>query len=405
LLLSHSLPTILLSKNFSDFLWVKYYQIHIVFGTKFQDLSIRKKLNLGFGGLVLLTFLVVGRSYLSSISAANEIRRSQELRVPIALSSANAKANLLQMSSNIGEYLATGEGEYRDRYQQSRLIFEAELARMEKLSQTSSSAENQELIQQLRKTYNKWVVFPDRLFSLRNNLLDNQPALRIMQEEGGGAIAKIMADINAIVAEQKQRQPTSDNLTLLVNLTDFQRSFALIVSALNSYLVTQDPSFRYEYAKHLQANQATWQKIQAQSVLLAPNQKVKLDNIQQNRQNFLNLPQKLFAIVESKHHRKDLSLFRSEAVPKARAMLSLLEKIVSNQQQSLTLGLNKGNQTLVNMQWQIFLGAGLALAVGTVMTIALRRQIAAPLERLTEATNQIMEGNLAVFLKEQQFSF
>jgi CHASE3 domain sensor protein len=404
-LLSHSLPTILLSKNFSDFLWVKYYQIHIVFGTKFQDLSIRKKLNLGFGGLVLLTFLVVGRSYLSSISAANEIRRSQELRVPIALSSANAKANLLQMSSNIGEYLATGEGEYRDRYQQSRLIFEAELARMEKLSQTSSSAENQELIQQLRKTYNKWVVFPDRLFSLRNNLLDNQPALRIMQEEGGGAIAKIMADINAIVAEQKQRQPTSDNLTLLVNLTDFQRSFALIVSALNSYLVTQDPSFRYEYAKHLQANQATWQKIQAQSVLLAPNQKVKLDNIQQNRQNFLNLPQKLFAIVESKHHRKDLSLFRSEAVPKARAMLSLLEKIVSNQQQSLTLGLNKGNQTLVNMQWQIFLGAGLALAVGTVMTIALRRQIAAPLERLTEATNQIMEGNLAVFLKEQQFSF
>jgi HAMP domain-containing protein len=34
------------------------------------------------------------------------------------------------------------------------------------------------------------------------------------------------------------------------------------------------------------------------------------------------------------------------------------------------------------------------------MTIALRRQIAAPLERLTEATNQIMEGNLAVFLKE-----
>ncbi|NJK51165.1 HAMP domain-containing protein [Candidatus Gracilibacteria bacterium] len=81
-------------------------------------------------------------------------------------------------------------------------------------------------------------------------------------------------------------------------------------------------------------------------------------------------------------------------------MLSLLEKIVSSQQQSLTSGLNRGNQSLVNMQWQIFLGAGLALAVGTGMAIALRRQIAAPLERLTEATNQVMEGNLAVFVKE-----
>jgi CHASE3 domain sensor protein len=371
-----------------------------VFGTKFKDLSIRKKLNLGFGGLVLLTFLVVGRSYLSSISAVNEIKRSQELRVPIALSSANAKANLLQMSSNIGEYLATGEGEYRDCYQQSRQIFEAELARLEKLSPTSSSAENQELIQQLRETYNEWVVFPDRLFALRNNLLDNQPALRILQEEGEVLIAKIMADINAIVAEQKQRQPTSDNLNLLVNLTDLQRSFALLVPALNSYLVTQDPAFRYEYAKHFQAHQAAWQTIQAQRSLLAPNQQEKIENIQQNRQKFLTLPQKIFAIVESENYRKDLSLFRTEAVPRARAMLSLLEKIVLNQQQSLTSGLNRGNQSLVNMQWQIFLGAGLALAMGTGMTIALRRQIAAPLERLTEATNQVMEGNLAVFVKE-----
>jgi HAMP domain-containing protein len=343
---------------------------------------------------------VVGRSYLSSISAANEIKRSQELRMPIALSSANAKANLLQMSSNIGEYLATGEGEYRDRYQQSRQRFEAELARMEKLSQTSSSAENQELIQQLRTTYEEWVVYPDRLFALRNNLLDNQPALRILQEEGEAPIAKIMADINAIVTEQKQRQPTSDNLNLLVNLTDLQRSFALLVSALNSYLVTQEPSFRYEYAKHFQAHQAAWQKIQAQSALLAPTQKTKIENIKQNRQKFLALPQKIFAIVESHNHRKDLSLFRTEAVPRTRAMLSLLEKIVSNQQQSLTSGLNKGNQSLVDMQWQIFLGAGLALAMGTGMTIALRRQIAAPLERLTEATNQVMEGNLAVFVKE-----
>ncbi|NJK50047.1 hypothetical protein HC931_19620 [Candidatus Gracilibacteria bacterium] len=296
------------------------------FGNKFKDLSIRKKLNLGFGGLVLLTFLVVGRSYLSSISAVNEIKRTQELRVPIALSSANAKANLLQMSSNIGEYLATGEGEYRDRYQESRQIFEAELARMEKLSRTSSSAENQELIQQLRTTYEEWVVFPNRLFALRNNLLDNQPALRILQEEGEVPIAKIMADINAIVAEQKQRQPTSDNLNLLVNLTDLQRSFALLVSALNSYLVTQDPSFRYEYAKHFQEHQTAWEKIQAQRSLLDPNQQAKIENIQQNRQKFLALPQKIFAIVESENYRKDLSLFRTETVPRTRTMLSLLER-------------------------------------------------------------------------------
>ena len=89
--------------------------------TKFYDLRISHKLNLGFGVLVGLTFLVGVRNYLGSHEATKNIKRTQNIRVPTAITSAQAEANLLRMSSHVRGYLATGESDFRDRYWQELL--------------------------------------------------------------------------------------------------------------------------------------------------------------------------------------------------------------------------------------------------------------------------------------------
>jgi hypothetical protein len=69
-----------------------------------RQLSIRDKLNLGFGSLVMLTVLVVGRSYLGSLEATFNINRTREFRMPAAFASADAQANLLRMTANVQGY-------------------------------------------------------------------------------------------------------------------------------------------------------------------------------------------------------------------------------------------------------------------------------------------------------------
>ena len=332
-------------------------------------------------------------NYLGSHQATKNNKRTQNIRVPTAITSAQAEANLLRMSSHVRGYLATGESDFRDRYQQARQEFETDLVEMRKLLQVDSSPENQQHWQELQIQYQEWKVLPDQLFALRDNYYINQPALQLLKDEAEIPISIILAEISAMSDQQGQRSPSPTNTLLLKDMANFQSSFALLVSSLRGYLVTQESSFRFEYAANFQVNQQAWEKLQNQQNLFTDRQKNSFNEIKHNRQIFLKLPLEMFAIVEEKRHRKDLFLFRKKAQPLAENMLVLLQEIVGEQQQSLKRELQAGTNSLVIAQLHNFLGAFLALLLAIIMTLLLREKIAGPISRLTNATNQIMEGN------------
>ena len=89
----------------------------------FKNLKIGRKLTIGFGLLVMLMFLSVGMIYLGSNRATTKINRADDLRVPAALTASDAQANLLRMLGDVRGYLALGDPQYRDSYNQSVQAF------------------------------------------------------------------------------------------------------------------------------------------------------------------------------------------------------------------------------------------------------------------------------------------
>ena len=354
---------------------------------------------MGFGVLVGLTFLVGVGNYFSSHKATKNIQRTKDIRVPTAITSAQAEANLLRMSSHVRGYLATEESHFRDLYQQARQEFETELVKMENLLEVYASPEDRQHLQELQVLYQKWKVLPDELFSLRDSYYTNQPALQILKDEGETPISIILAEITTMIDQQGQRLPSAENTLLLKDMANFQSSFALLVSSIRGYLLTQESSFRFEYTGEFQANQQAWEKLQKQQNLFTKEQKNSFEEISKNRQLFLSLPPEMFEIVVEEKHRLDLLLFRTEAQPLAEKMLVLLQDIVASQQQSLTSELQAGTNSLVIAQWQNFFGVFLAVLLATIMTFLLREKIAGPISRLTNATNQIIEGDFDVKAK------
>ncbi|MDX1523591.1 MAG: hypothetical protein R3264_18330, partial [Anaerolineae bacterium] len=75
-----------------------------------RNLSIGNKLNIGFGILVILALLGAGVSVLGSGQARAKIDTTEDVRVPTALASAQAQADLLRMLSAVRGYLALGDG-------------------------------------------------------------------------------------------------------------------------------------------------------------------------------------------------------------------------------------------------------------------------------------------------------
>ena len=370
--------------------------------TALKNLKIGRKLTLGFGSLVAITLLVAGVSYVAGRVAEVNIQRTQNLRVPTALASASAQENLLKMLSNIRAYLATGEPEFRFRYHQTRQDFEADLAELERLFRDRNTlSQSRQQLDELREIYQTWLELPDQIIALQTNLLDNQPALKLLDEEGQPRIITIQREIELMLDEQEQRSPSGRNLALLRDMAEFQSTFALTISALQNYLVTRSPAFRFEYNALAKTNQLAFDELTESQAALTTGQQARLDEIAAQRGAFFStLPGRMFEAVDGDAYRQDLLLFQSQAEPLAQDMLQQLKQVVTDQQQTLAEELKTGSRSLTLTQWAILLGGLLAVSVGLVMVKLLQQQIAEPIKQLTDVTSRIKEGDLEATASE-----
>lgn len=363
-----------------------------------KGLSIGGKLSIGFGVLVALLLIVGGLSYYASLQATTEINKANDVRVPVAEASARARANLLLMIGDVRGYLALGDDELRQNYVQSRDAFAADLMRLRELS-PDFTQENLDRLERLEANFRRWrsddwEATPQRLFDLRDDQLDREPAYYTLTITGARLAARVLIDTGSLIEAQAQRPPTSANMETLATMANFQSSFSAIFSGMRGYVTTRNRNFFLEYEANLDLNQADWNRLLRRSGTLSPTQQVLLEEIRTNRSTFLQLPAQIFAALEGERWREDLFLFREEMLPLANQMQELLSEMAAADQDLLRADLNTGANSLQNANVLILAVSIFAVLLGGVMSIVFRSRIVGPVGRLTSVAEAIRGGNL-----------
>ncbi len=359
----------------------------------FNDLSLGSKLMLGFGILVFVTLFGALASFLGGRVATDKIKITDDVRVPAALGALEAQANLLRMLGDVRGYLALGDPLDRASYKNSADAFAANLTKLDQLA-PGLDPDSQARVQQLHTLYNQWEALPDKLFALRDDQLDREPAYRLLATQGTQLAGSVLIDINQMIELQGSREPSQDNMFVLQDMAQFQGSFAAMLSALRGYTTTRNPAFRAEYEANLALNLAALTRLQGRRTTLSPTQQILLDRITQNHQAFLKLPDQIFAILESDDWRQDLKLFTTQAVPLADQMKNLLYTMVTDQQYLLTRDLGDGRQNLVLTNGVTAAGGLFGLILGLLLALVFRSAIAGPVRRLTGVAERITSGDL-----------
>ena len=360
---------------------------------KTQFFSIGRKLTLGFGLLVILMLLSVGISYFGSNQATQKINKTDDVRVPTALAASRAQANLLRMLGDVRGYLALGDQQYRVSYHQSVQAFTTNLAELHHLS-PNLNPENQQHLRELTNVYKKWITLPDKLFALRDDQLDREPAYKLLATEGVKLAGSVLIAINEMIEIQGHREPTKENLERLQDMAAFQGNFAAMLSALRGYVTTQNRIYRGEFEVNLTDNQNAWNRLKSKKGTLNPTQQELLEQMSKDRDTFLMLPDVIFNTLESERWREDLYLFSSQAVPLADEMQQLLAKMTEDQQALLTQELGEGRRDLITANQRILAGGIIALGLGIAMSFIFRGNIAGPIRRLTAVAEKIRKGDL-----------
>lgn len=362
----------------------------------FSNLKIGQKLLIGFSLLVALTILIIVISYQGSREATAIIDRTGELRVPAARVAANAQANLLKMLNAARGYLALGDAQFIGEYNAAELAFEDNLRELRRLSADVDPLTEFRLVK-LEEAYAQWQPLPGQLFALRDNRLEREPAYKILATDGTTYGGNVLIETQKMIEEQALREATPESIELLTDLANFQASFAALFSGLRNYVTTQNRIFRQEYEVNLVSNEFAWERLQdkASRGLLTESQLASLDLIEDNRADFLRLPENdIFPVLESERAREDLYLFATQAVPLNEQMLSLLDEMTADQQAVLQRDLDAGRTALAQSLRQTLLFGAIVLLLGIVLSFIFRGLIAGPVRRLTDVANEIRAGDL-----------
>jgi CHASE3 domain sensor protein len=360
--------------------------------TRFKDMRISAKLGLGFGAFVLLALLVAASSYAGSRSATNKINLTGSVRMPVALTASQAQTDLLRMMSDIRGYLALGDRGYWDSYLASERAFQADLAALEGLK-PDFDALNAARFDQLKGAYGEWSALPDRLYRLRNDQLEREPAYRLLATDGVRSAGQVLINMNSLI--DAPREASDQSVAQLQEMAQFEASFAAMLSALRGYTTTRNRIFRQEYEVNRAANDISWSQVWSQRDSLPADQQQLLEEVRQGREAFLSLPDRIFPLLEGDRWREDLYLFRAEAMPLTDRMNTLLGELTSDQQTQLVTDLDDGRRSLAAANRQIIAAGVAAVLIGLVLAFVSRARIAAPIRRLTAVAERIQGGDLA----------
>ncbi len=362
-------------------------------GGSFANLKISRKLALAFGFLVILTLLGGLVSYQGSRQASVNIARTGDVRVPAALTASRAQANLLRMQADVRGYLALGEKQYRDGYVESAKAFEADLAELQRLSQESGAIDTTRLAQ-INQQYQAWAAYPEKLFALRDDQLDREPAYQMLVVTGTLHAGEVVLNIKDMIELQSGREPTQENQELLGDMAKFQGNFASMLSALRAYTTTRNWIYQSEYSVNKTDNDNSWETLVDKRSQMTMAQQERLDKIAENREAFLALPGPIFEILDSPGWRLDLQMFSGEALPIAENMQNLLNQLVAGQEDLLSADLAAGRQDLQLSNRLILAGGAVALIVGLGAAYLSQKVIADPISKLTGVADQIRSGDL-----------
>ncbi len=360
-------------------------------------LQISTKLTAVFTILVSLTLIVAGISFILSAQATQRIQTTNQVRVPLALESAGAQANLLRMLANTRGYLALGDETFRQDYEVHRVAFEANLEQLQDIIVDSESAADQQTkLDQLQRDFDAWAQLPEQLFELRDNQLEREPAYKVVATDGTELAGTVLIEVQKLVRDVAQ-EPTVADVEILRDLADFQGTFTAMFSGLRNYVTTRNRSYRSEYIANRELNELAWSELEKkiERNQFDADQLLILATIAETRAGFLALPEAdVFPVLESDAWRQDLLIFKESAVPRANNMLILLSDITTVEQAQLRTELQQGADTLARARTQTLVVGVIAIVLGGLMGVVFYTSIAGPVRRLTGVAERIRDGDI-----------
>lgn len=363
-----------------------------------MKLTIRNKLSLGFGAVLLLAILVSINNIFKLGAITEAEHRLLNLRQPTVMVGMLLTDGIHLSLAGLRGYLILGKNseaakKFKAERQSGWDKIDSALTEMDELAKHWTVQENVEILAEIKGLVKEFRRAQQEVEDIAHTP-SNIPALNMLLTEAAPRAAKIVGAISAIIDEEASQPATSERKELLKWLADSRGSFAMGVADIRAYLLSGHTRFTDDFLANWKINEARLKQISGMTALLNNAQIRAWNTYKAVRAEFAVLPSKMFELRASKDWNLANYWLDTKAAPKAVDIIANLKRMRHSQDKLALLDEEKLESATKGMQMTMTTGILLILGVGVFMVIYIGQIISSPLTAVVERTKAIAKGDL-----------
>ncbi|MGB1799985.1 MAG: HAMP domain-containing protein, partial [Gammaproteobacteria bacterium] len=351
--------------------------------------SIRQKIVIGFGGVILLNLMIGGLSAGALYYIDRDIHWIVDDIRPAREKSYEMQHQVLLAKQGLGFYLLNPMQEYRDQIDASMAEAFSKLKELEQMPFTLGSSDKQRILKTIQLDLNRLYEAKEVVYSYEDNAYENMPGLKYADEQVlpiNSEIFNLLHYSDHLDTMADEDKETITQLASLWNKIELQ---------LKDYLLHRDAEIINAIQTKLVASQTTLDSYASSGSSLFKSIKNRQGVYQENLQS-------LIKIHGSENWRKDRAYLKNHINP---IVASIKKNFVefNNLQKSQLAETVATLHDFFHTSYYLLLFVVLAsLAIGVMVSLLLIRDVSSKMRRIVNAMEEISEnGNLNQKLDEE----
>ena len=360
---------------------------------KFRDMTIGKKVGLGFGIITLILMGVVLLTIKQVRTMEVITKRVVELRTPTAHASLMMLNGMNHSLASLRGWIILGD----PKFQMERSIAWKEqinpsLQQMHRLAPNWTDAENKSRLQSIEEEINNFKKVQQKIEDIAQTP-ENSPAQKILFEQAEPLEKSIVTNVSEMIRQEMKDNKTPKNKRLIEILANIETTTSLALERADEFLLSGKEEFKKESLENRKKNAGYMLVLKKNKNKLNKEQLKSFETLQDEINKFSPLLKEIIRIRSGEDWNLANHWVKIEAAPVAFRIKKLLNDMTLVQEELLENDVaeisNKTHFLIVLLVALFFTAALISGVLGANIT----RSISEPILDICKLTDEIAHGN------------
>ncbi len=361
-------------------------------------LTVKNKLFLGFGALILIMVAISVKTFLGMAHIEEVEDKLLHTRVPTVLAGMQLENGINHSLAGLRGYMILGKDPVKGAVmKKARLAgwkdIDEAMAQLRKFSKDWANSDNIKSFKEMEGYVKDFRAAQVEVENI-SHTADNIPAIKTLLTDAAPHAKLVLTAITALIEEEATLEATPERKQLLKLLADSRGSFAIGLANIRAYLLSGDTKFKDNFNAKWKLNTTRFNQLSTMTNIMPSSQRTAWESYKKHRDDFSKYPPVMFQQRSASDWNQANYLLGTKAAPKAKAIMGILKAINAEQ-----LALEKTDEAALEaesaaMEVMIILGTLIGIIIGIAVAMFISKAITVPLEKVVTRAKEIASGNL-----------